>query len=51
MRAPLPADEAERIEELRQYRILDTEPEGGYDDLILLASKHLWHTDRADVTR
>ena len=39
MRAPLPADEAERIEELRQYRILDTEPEVGYDDLILLASK------------
>jgi len=38
MRAPIPADEAERIEELRQYRILDTEPEGEYDDLVLLAS-------------
>ncbi len=38
MRAPIPADEVERIEELRQYRILDTEPEGEYDDLVLLAS-------------
>jgi class 3 adenylate cyclase len=39
MRAPVPADEAERIEELRQYHILDTTPEACYDDLILLASK------------
>jgi len=39
MTAPVPADEAERIEELQQYRILDTEPEAGYDDLALPASK------------
>jgi len=38
MKAPFPADEAERIEELQQYRILDTEPEVEYDDLVLLAS-------------
>lgn len=38
MRAPVPTDEAERIEELRNYRILDTEPEREYDDLVLLAS-------------
>jgi class 3 adenylate cyclase len=38
MRAPIPADEVERIEELRQYRILDTAPEGEFDDLVLLAS-------------
>lgn len=36
--APLPADEAERIEELRGYRILDTEAETEYDDLVQLAS-------------
>ena len=39
MRAPVPADEAERIEELQKYHILDTEPEGEYDDLVFLASK------------
>lgn len=39
MKTPVPADEAERIEELQEYRILDTEPEVGYDDLILLASR------------
>lgn len=39
MKAPVPADEAERIEELKQYRILDTEAEGEYDDLVLLASQ------------
>lgn len=39
MKAAIPADEVARIEELRQYRILDTEPEVGYDDLVLLASQ------------
>ncbi|MDH3281063.1 MAG: GAF domain-containing protein [Gammaproteobacteria bacterium] len=39
MKAPVPADEAERIEELRQYHILDTEAESEYDDLVLLASR------------
>lgn len=36
--APLAADEAKRIEELRGYRILDTEAETEYDDLVRLAS-------------
>lgn len=39
MRAPLPPDEAERLEELRQYRILDTLPEPEYDDVVYLASR------------
>lgn len=39
MKAAIPADEVARIEELKQYRILDTEPEVGYDDLVLLASQ------------
>ncbi len=38
MKAPLPADETERLEELRQYQILDTGSEGEYDDLVQLAS-------------
>ncbi|MBT8430382.1 MAG: GAF domain-containing protein [Gammaproteobacteria bacterium] len=38
MKAPFPADEAERIKELQEYRILDTKPEVEYDDLVLLAS-------------
>ena len=38
MKTPLPAGEAERIEELREYRILDTAPESEYDDLVQLAS-------------
>jgi class 3 adenylate cyclase len=39
MSAPVPANEAERIDELRQYHILDTDAEGEYDDLVLLASR------------
>ncbi len=39
MSAPLPADEKERLDELRQYRILDTLAESEYDDLVYLASK------------
>jgi adenylate cyclase len=39
MSAPLPADETERLEELRQYRILDTLAESEYDDLVYLASR------------
>ena len=33
------ADEAVRLEALRRYRILDTEPERSFDDLTLLASQ------------
>ncbi len=36
--ASLPADEAERVEELRDYEILDTASEAEYDDLVKLAS-------------
>ncbi len=32
------AGEAERLEALKRYRILDTEPEGQFDDLTLMAS-------------
>ena len=33
------ADEAGRLAALRRYRILDTEPEQAFDDLVLLASQ------------
>lgn len=33
------AEEAARLQELRRYRILDTEPEKAFDDLALLASE------------
>jgi GAF domain-containing protein len=36
--APLPDDEAKRLDALRAYRIIDTEPERAYDDLTRLAS-------------
>ena len=35
---PRPTDETDRIEALRAYEILDTEPEPEFDDLTLLAS-------------
>jgi signal transduction histidine kinase len=39
MRAPIPANEPERLRTLRRYRILDSPAEMSYDDLTLLASK------------
>jgi isoamylase len=36
---PLPADEAQRLEELRRYDILDTEPEAAFDDLTKIAAQ------------
>src|SRR5881628_2762908 len=38
MSAPLPSDEAARLEALREYRILDTEAEPAFDDLTFLAA-------------
>lgn len=37
--APLPADEAARLADLYEYEILGTDPEAGFDDLALLASR------------
>jgi len=37
--APLPANEAARLDALRSYEILDTLREQDYDDLTLLASQ------------
>ena len=34
-----PNDEARRLEDLRQYEVLDTPPEQSFDDLTLLAAK------------
>lgn len=39
MKAPLPANEVNRLEALRQYSVLDTPPEVAFDDLTLLASQ------------
>ena len=33
-----PANETQRLETLRGYEILDTEPEAAFDDLTFLAS-------------
>ncbi|HVT12749.1 MAG TPA: ATP-binding protein [Fimbriimonadaceae bacterium] len=37
MQFPIPPNESARIEALHSYRILDTEPEAAYDDLVSLA--------------
>lgn len=39
MNSPIPINEAERLEALRRYEILDTENEKEFDDLCLLASQ------------
>ncbi|MEH1830465.1 MAG: GAF domain-containing protein [Nostoc sp.] len=43
MKAPLPDNEAQRIETLLQYKILDTPSEAAFDDLTRLAS-YICHT-------
>jgi anti-sigma regulatory factor (Ser/Thr protein kinase) len=47
--ADIPANERERLTALKRYRILDTEPERGFDDLALLAS-HICGTPMALIT-
>src|SRR3954454_4282509 len=46
---PTGPDEAARLEALRRYQILDTEPERSFDDLTLLAS-HICGTPMALIT-
>ena len=43
------ADESARLAALHRYRILDTEPERGFDDLTLLAS-YICETPMAAIT-
>ena len=38
MKAPIPLDEPQRLETLRQYGVLDTPPEQSFDDLVSLAA-------------
>jgi PAS domain S-box-containing protein len=49
MKAPLPENEAERLEALASYDVLDTSPEQSFDDLTLLAS-HIAQVPVALVT-
>lgn len=39
MKPPLPSNEAARLEALRQYQVLDTPPEEGFDDLARIAAQ------------
>ena len=47
--APIPHDDAERLQELSRYDILDTLPEKEYDDLVAVAS-HICGTPIALVS-
>src|ERR1700731_3410964 len=49
MIAPLPSNEAERLDALKSYEILDTGPEQAFDDITLLASQ-ICKTDVATIT-
>lgn len=40
MKAPLPHDEAQGLQSLRNYNILDTLPETAFDDLTLIAAQN-----------
>ncbi|MGH9532152.1 MAG: response regulator [Terriglobales bacterium] len=39
MKAPLPSNEAARLDALRQYHVLDTPPEEAFDDLVRIAAQ------------
>jgi diguanylate cyclase (GGDEF)-like protein/PAS domain S-box-containing protein len=47
--APLPHNERERLEELRKYGILDTEPEAVFNSMVQLAS-YICHTPFAAIS-
>lgn len=49
MKPPVPENEAARIEALRQYEILDTDPEESFNDLTRLAA-YICHTPIALIT-
>ncbi len=49
MRAPLPPDEAARVETLRQFKVLDTEPEEAFDEIARLAT-YVCQTPTALIT-
>lgn len=49
MKAPLPQDERARVETLREFEILDTEPEEAFDEITRLAS-YICHTPTALIT-
>ncbi|MEY2485642.1 MAG: hypothetical protein QOH39_1290 [Verrucomicrobiota bacterium] len=49
MIAPLPSNEAERLDALKRYEILDTGPEQAFDDITLLASQ-ICKTEVATIT-
>ncbi len=49
IKAPLPPDETKRLQALRGYSILDTEPEASFNDLVFLAA-HICQTPMARIS-
>lgn len=49
MKAPLPQDERRRVEALREFEVLDTEPEEAYDEVARLAA-YICQTPTALIT-
>jgi len=49
MKAPIPENEHARLEALRQFKVLDTEPEEAFDDITCLAS-YICQTPTALIT-